>query len=239
MRAELKDLSQYVHEAALFDAGRGDCIDCQRCVNVCPTGIDIRDGLQMGCIGCGLCIDACDDVMAKIERPRGLIRFDVEGADQVRSVEQPTLQLFRPTSILYALLALFALAAMAVGIAAMDSVVLDVEPQRNPPFVQLSDGSVRNDFSVRLAHRLRHLNQVRISIDGLPGATLRLASSERSERVLAVPIGGSRQLADRMFITVSAGHAPAGRASVRVVFTDAETGSELGAVDTYFWGPSR
>ncbi len=239
LRGDLKDLSTLVGEATAFGGERGDCIDCLRCVNVCPTGIDIRDGLQMGCIGCGLCIDACDDVMTRIDRPTRLIRFDVEGSDRVRSVGEPSMRLLRPKSVLYGLLCLLAMAGMAFGVASMGSVVLDVEPQRNPPFVQLSDGSVRNDFNLRLAHRLRHLDHVRISTEGLTGASLRLATSSESEASIEVALAGSRQLSDKLLITAPAGHVPNGRAGLRVVFSDADTDATLGVVETYFWGPAR
>ncbi|QIG51969.1 cytochrome c oxidase accessory protein CcoG [Nordella sp. HKS 07] len=239
LRPELKDLSTLIREATSFDNARGDCIDCQRCVNVCPTGVDIRDGLQMGCIGCGLCIDACDDVMAKIERTSGLIRFDVEGSERAGSVKAGALRLLRAKSVLYASLCLAALGGIVFGIVSMSGIQLDVEPQRNPPFVQLSDGSVRNDFSLRLAHRLGRLERVQISSEGLPGASLRLASAETSDRVLVADLVGTRQLSDRLFITAPAGHAPQGRAAIRVVFADPDTGAELGAVDTYFWGPAQ
>lgn len=239
LRGELKDLATLVQDAMSFDVGRGDCIDCRRCVNVCPTGIDIRDGLQMGCIGCGLCVDACDDVMAKIDRPVGLIRFDVEGSEQARSARPPGLQLVRLKPILYAVLCLASLAGMTAGIVAMDSIILDVEPQRNPPFVQLSDGSIRNDFNLRLAHRLAHLDRVLIRSEGLPGASLRLASSERSDDVLDVELSTSRHFSDRLLVTAPAGQAPQGRSDLRVIFTDPASGAELGAVETYFWGPGR
>lgn len=239
LRPALKDLSTLISEATAFDGARGDCIDCQRCVSVCPTGIDIRDGLQMGCIGCGLCVDACDDVMTRIDRPSGLIRFDVEGSEHSGTIKRPAVRLLRPKSILYATLCLAALAGMGFGIVSMSNIQFDVEPQRNPPFVQLSDGSVRNDFSLRLAHRLAKLERVRISSEGLPGAGLRLASAEASDSAVVADLAVSRQLSDRLFITAPAGQAPAGRAAIRVVFIDPDTGAELGAVETYFWGPLR
>lgn len=239
LRPELNDLTALIREAASFEAGRGDCIDCMRCVNVCPTGVDIRDGLQMGCIGCGLCVDACNEVMAKIERPAGLIRFDVEGSDRAGSLKQEAVRLLRPKTLLYAMLCLFAFGSMAVGITRMESVLLDVEPQRNPPFVQLSDGSVRNDFSFRLAHRLPHLDRVVIRAEGLAGASLRFATGETGQETVALAMPGNRRISDRLFITAAPGKAPSGRASIRVIVSDAESGAILGEVETYFWGPAR
>lgn len=240
IRADLVDLSSLVREAATFDQGRGDCIDCHRCVSVCPTGVDIREGLQMGCIGCGLCIDACDEIMAKVDRPMGLIRFDVESSETQRSVNQPRMALLRPKSILYALFCLAALGGTAFGITSMDDVMVEVEPQRNPPFIQLSDGAVRNDYALRLAHRLGSLDRVRISSSGIAGAVLRLSSTDGAGSPdIETTIGEARQISDRLLVVVPAGHVPAGRSPLRIVFSDPETSAELGAVDTYFWGPGQ
>ncbi len=239
LREDLLGLTALVREASMFEGNRGDCIDCQRCVNVCPTGIDIRDGLQMGCIGCGLCVDACDDVMAKIERPAGLIRFDVEGSERHGSFEPPKVRMLRPKMLLYATLCAIALASIVIGTLRMQSVLLDVDPQRGQPFVQLSDGSVRNDFSVRLAHRLPELDRVTLHIDGLPGATLRFADSTAASETVEVAVPGNRRISDRLFVTAAPGTAPSGRTNVSIVVTDASNGARLGEVETYFWGPAR
>lgn len=239
LRPELNDVSALVREATSFDAGRGDCIDCLRCVNVCPTGVDIRDGLQMGCIGCGLCVDACNEVMARIGRPVGLIRFDVEGADQAGSFKQPIVRVIRPKTLLYAVLCLLALASIVLGIVRMESVLVDIDPQRGQPFVQLSDGSVRNDFSFRLAHRLPDLDRVAIRAEGLPGATLRFADAEAGHETVDIAMPGNRRISDRLFITAAPGQAPSGRASIRIVVSDPANGATLGDVETYFWGPAR
>ncbi len=239
LRPELDNLSALIREATSFDAGRGDCIDCLRCVNVCPTGIDIRDGLQMGCIGCGLCIDACDDVMTRIDRPAGLIRFDVEGSDRAGSLKQQKVSIVRPKTILYGVLCLLALGSMVVGISRMQSVLFDVDPQRNQPFVQLSDGSVRNDFGFRLAHRLPNLERVEIRAEGLAGATLRLGSEETGRETVEMAMPTDRRISERLFVTAAPGQAPSGRSDLRIIVSDAVSGETLGAVDTYFWGPAR
>jgi len=239
LRAELTHLDVLIKEATSLDAGRGDCIDCMRCVNVCPTGIDIRDGLQMGCIGCGLCVDACDDVMIKIERPTGLIRFDVEGTERSGSFTRSPLRIVRPKTILYGLLCFAALAAIVVGIVSMDSVLIDVEPQRGQPFVQLSDGSVRNDYSFRLAHRLPELGQVAIRAEGLAGVTLRFAATEIGHEVVNVSVPGGRRISDRLMVTAAPAEVPSGRAAIRIVVSDPLSGNVIGEVDTYFWGPAQ
>lgn len=239
LRSGLTDLAGLARQASQFEQTRGDCIDCLRCVNVCPTGIDIRDGLQMGCIGCGLCVDACDEVMTKIERPTGLIRFDVEGSETAGSFQAPQIRLVRPKMVLYALLCLGALGSIVFGTLNLKSVLVDIDPQRGQPFVQLSDGSVRNDFSFRLAHRLPSLSRVAIHVEGLPGATLRFPESDNSSEAVEIAMPESRRISDRLLITAAPGKTPSGRESIRLVVTDAESGATLGNVDTYFWGPGR
>src|SRR3546814_2196200 len=93
------------HKAGDSWDGRGDCVDCRACVNVCPTGIDIRDGLQLECIGCGLCIDACDEVMGKVGRPLRLIDFVSDVNVARRAGGQPTIRkLVRARTVIYAAL---------------------------------------------------------------------------------------------------------------------------------------
>lgn len=239
LRAELTSLDALLRAAESDDGTRGDCIDCQRCVNVCPTGIDIRDGLQMGCIGCGLCVDACDDIMTKIERPKGLIRFDVEGSESVGSIAPKRPSFVRPKTMLYGLLCLGALTAVVLGTLNMKSVLIDVEPQRGQPFVQLSDGSVRNDYSFRLAHRLATLDQVEIQVEGIDDVSVRFADGDPAENANELAVPASRRISDRLLLTSALGQAPSGRTNIRVIVSDTQSGDVLGAVETYFWGPDR
>lgn len=241
LRTDLVNLDALVREATQFDvSGRGDCIDCYRCVNVCPTGVDIREGLQMGCIGCGLCIDACNDVMAKVERPKGLIRFDTERSEGRHSAVAPKPNYLRPKSILYALLCLTSAGGVAFGIAVMPSVRADIDPVRNPPFIQLSDGSVRNDYEIRMAHRLPSLDGVVVTADGLPGAMVRLASQDvEAAPKIAAKMDETRQLSDRLMITVPHDQVPSSRTPLTVELRNEETGEVLSKLETYFWGPNR
>jgi len=223
--------------SATAEVIRGDCIDCTRCVTVCPTGVDIRHGLQMGCIGCGLCIDACDDVMTRIDRPAGLIRFDTESAEARRSFTPARITWLRPKAMLFATACLLALGGIGYGMSHLASVTIDMDPQRNPPFVRLTDGSVRNDYVFRLAHRRGHLPAVTLSVEGLPAATLRAGSHEGAgAATLTLPVDGDRTAGDRLLITVPKGSVPSGRTPVTFVFTDPATGERIGAVDSYFWG---
>lgn len=223
-----------------FPSLRGDCIDCTRCVTVCPTGVDIRRGLQMGCIGCGLCIDACNEVMVKLDRPEGLIRFDVESAPLRPLLAPPRVDWLRPKALAFGLAALLALGFSGYGMATLPPVSAHAEPQRNPPFVQLSDGSVRNDYALRLAHRRAGLAEVALRVEGLEGAQLRLGTQEGAPApMLRIAIGPDRSLDERLLVQLPRADVPSGRHDIAIVLTDPDSGAELARLPSYFWGPER
>src|SRR5262249_43550234 len=146
-----------VKKAALLrqqGAPAGDCIDCLQCVHVCPTGVDIRGGPNLGCIQCGLCIDACDAVMTKIGRPTRLIAYDTDLNIKRRLEGKPNA--FRPlrtrTLVYTGVIALVG-AIMLYTLIARSTVHLDVIHDRNPIFVKLSDGAVRNAYTVRVLNK--------------------------------------------------------------------------------------
>ncbi len=128
----------------------GDCIDCNLCVAVCPTGVDIRKGQQFGCITCGLCIDACDSVMEKIKKPKGLIRY----ASLAEFAGKPFVPLYkRPRVIVYSSIMVFAAAAMIWGLATMSPLDVKVLHERAPLFVQMSDRSIQNKYYVKVVNK--------------------------------------------------------------------------------------
>ena len=137
----------------------GDCIDCNACVAVCPMGIDIRDGQQMECITCGLCIDACDEMMVKVGKERGLIDYlalERRGRTSAPATQKVpvTKHLFRPRTILY--VSLWALVGVGLTVArvrASGKVDVTVRPVRNPTYVTLSDGAIRNTYDVGVRNR--------------------------------------------------------------------------------------
>jgi cytochrome c oxidase accessory protein FixG len=175
--------------------GRGDCIDCTACVTVCPMGIDIRNGSQMECIQCALCIDACNEIMDRVERPRGLIAYDT-----FRNLESPApaarvpLRLVRPRTLVYS--ALIMLVAGVMLTAWLHRAVLEVNVlhDRNPMFVQLSDGSLRNGFTVKILNKQHEARNFRLAIDGLEGARLQIVGLEGAEPVVHVVTDDLRAL---------------------------------------------
>jgi len=164
--------------------GRGDCIDCHQCVAVCPQGIDIRDGDQLECIDCALCIDACDEIMKKIGRPTGLIAYDTSINVERRSrKEKARIRLVRPRTVLYAVLILSVGALMLYQLLHRQTLGLDVIRDRNPPFVRLSTGEIRNNYAVKILNMAPRVRHVAIRIEGLPGAHLQGADAQ--DRILA------------------------------------------------------
>jgi len=153
--------------------GRGHCIDCRQCVAVCPTGIDIRDGLQLECIGCGLCIDACNEVMDKVGLPRSLITFDTEYNQTLRAAGKPPVyRLVRPRTIIYVVLIVLIASVMLWSLAARSTVDLNVLHERNPLFVTLSDGGIRNGYTIKILNKLREARDFTLTLDGPPAARM-------------------------------------------------------------------
>jgi cytochrome c oxidase accessory protein FixG len=134
--------------------GRGDCIDCNQCVVVCPMGIDIRGGAQLECIHCALCIDACDDIMRKVGRPTGLIAYDTDRAVSARA-QGGTVKysLLRPRTILYSVLIVLISTLILWGYGAKSTYEFSVLKDRSPPFIRLSDGRVRNGYTLKLVNK--------------------------------------------------------------------------------------
>ncbi len=182
--------------------GRGDCIDCYQCVAVCPTGIDIRNGPQLECIQCALCIDACDAVMDKVGRPRGLIAYDTfRNIDAAQHGTKAPPRLIRPRTMLYSALIALVLGIMALGL--MNKTVLEtnVMRDRNPLFIQLSDGSIRNRYTVKILNKQYESRTFALSTAGLANAQLELVGFEgQSTPEITVPASDLREL--RVHVTV-------------------------------------
>ncbi|WP_342363993.1 cytochrome c oxidase accessory protein CcoG [Terrarubrum flagellatum] len=163
--------------SALRAAGElaGDCVDCNQCVVVCPTGVDIREGLQLGCIQCGLCIDACDNVMSKLRRPTALIGYDTDENCQRRSEGlAPQYRIVRARTILYGLLVLGVGLGILAALSMRSFTGLSALHDRNPLHVQLSDGSIRNGYTLRILNKRSYARRFRISVEGLSGARLEI-----------------------------------------------------------------
>ena len=158
--------------------GRGHCIDCTACVQVCPVGIDIRDGLQMECIACGLCVDACNNIMDKVDLPRGLIRYDTTHNQDARRESLGTVQekprFLRPRTFWYMAILSIVGGIMLFGLTNRAPLEMHVQHDRNPLFVTLSDGTIRNGYNINILNKTHEDRTYSLSIRGIEGATLRV-----------------------------------------------------------------
>ena len=217
--------SRHLKKLTQDDAQVGDCIDCNACVAVCPMGIDIRDGQQLECITCALCIDACDQVMAKIDRPRGLISYATlqdyadnmslaslaDGTIDQSKVRQPETEskirkttlrsILRPRTMIY--FAIWALigVVMTISVSTRGRLELNVLHERNPLYVTLSDGRVRNGYTVKILNMMPEPRRIRLSIEGLPGGVMILPSAkDLPATVLTFDVQPDRLFSQSLFV---------------------------------------
>ena len=232
----------------------GDCVDCQACVNVCPTGIDIRDGQQLECIGCGLCIDACDDIMGRLNRPKGLIAFEtlanLAASTAATKPMKPCAsrvsvgmdvrrmpRFIRPRTLLYAAM-LGGVAAVMLGAYVLrQTVTLSVLRDRAPLFVRLSDGAVRNGYTLKIANKDRDVAELTLVLDS--AVPLRMQVQESVEtgsngfRVTTRPDGITQW---RVLVTQATGHQHRESTPVTFRLLDAR-GRTVTSAQSVFLGP--
>jgi cytochrome c oxidase accessory protein FixG len=152
------------------DRTTGDCVDCKQCIAVCPTGVDIRHGQQEGCIMCALCIDACDEVMEKIGRPTGLIRY--ESYESLETNKKPLPLYKRPRVWVYSVIMSLALAGIAYGLTSLAPLEIKVIHDRQPLYVLQSDGSIQNKYTIKILNKMTSDIPVTLSVEGVDGLVL-------------------------------------------------------------------
>ncbi len=218
---------------------RGHCVDCHQCVNVCPTGIDIRDGIQLECIGCGLCADACDTVMDKLNLPRGLIGFDTERRQEQRAKGRPlTYRLIRPRTILYAMLMVGVAGIMLFALLTRSSESLTVLHDRTL-FVQLSDGSIRNGYTVRVLNKERQDRRFSLTVAEVEGAQLRVVGSDGDPAPAATLTGKPDGVSSyQVYVRVPRAALKGAETPIRFVLVDSVTGARTER-NASFKGPAR
>ncbi|MBS9717404.1 cytochrome c oxidase accessory protein CcoG [Pseudohalocynthiibacter aestuariivivens] len=215
----------------------GDCIDCMACVNVCPVGIDIRDGQQLECITCALCIDACDDIMEKIGKPRGLIDYMAlkdEAAERAGGKPVSVWKhVFRPRTIMYTSLWSAVGFALLFALFIQSDIDMTVAPVRNPTFVTLSDGSIRNTYDVRL--RNKHGDDRPFHVSLTSDSVLQISLEGADELLVTVPADDTKL--QRVYVTAPAGSdaSSVGRTDLRLWIEDMTNGDRAYS-DTVFNG---
>jgi len=166
------------------EIGLGDCVDCRMCVQVCPTGIDIRDGLQYECIACAACIDACDQIMDKMNYPRGLIRYSTETA-----LHNQPYRLVRPRTMVYSVILTLLVAALASSMIARQPVILDVIRDRNTLYRDVGRRGIENNYTLRVVNKRNVEREYELSVRGMDGLEIQTETrfTVPSESVFTLP----------------------------------------------------
>ncbi len=218
----------------------GDCVDCGQCLHVCPTGVDIRKGLQLDCIQCGLGIDACDAVMEKVGKPTGLIAYDTDENIQRRSEGKETrVEIVRPRTIIYVIIIALVTGIMSYALYSRNYSGLSVVHDRNPIFVVQNDGSVRNGYAIRVSNKRTSPRDFVLTVDGMPqgtridviGATLR---DDAGAPVVSVGPDQSREMRVLLYAPPNAGLGTSTPITFRIGSTMGEREAET---SDYFRGP--
>ena len=210
--------------------GLGDCVDCGICVQVCPTGIDIRNGLQNECIGCAACIDACDQVMDKMNYPRGLIRYSTENAVSMRYTPMDIVRrAARPRVIIYTAIMVLLTLATAWSLATRIPLKVNVLKDRNVLSREADDGSIENTYRLQIMNTGDRTRTFRISIGGIDG--IRLAGDNE------VTVAGGEIGTQTAVVKADAGATGSGATTITFGIADVADTSVSVTEHSKFWMP--
>jgi len=202
----------------------GDCIDCTICVQVCPTGIDIRNGLQYECIACGACVDACDGVMDRLGYPRGLVRYTTQNA-----VDGRPSRVLRPRVFVYGFLLFAIFVGWLWGIGQRDSLHVDVLRDRNALYRVAADGFIENSYTIKLGNRSRELRRFELRLLDV--------GFELLEQPISIEVGAAEVAAPAVTVRASAERAR-GVHQLQLQVESLDPPKELQQVEIRFIGPS-
>ncbi|MCB2058329.1 MAG: cytochrome c oxidase accessory protein CcoG [Novosphingobium sp.] len=213
----------------------GDCVDCDQCVAVCPTGYDIRNGPDIRCITCALCIDACDKVMTQLGRPRGLIDYaTLEDCASERAGGTPrpiTKALFHTRTLIYTAVWGAIGLGLLFALGSRSRIDIAVQKDRNPPFSQQSNGDIRNDYTVKLRNMEARPRPMEVTIEGLPGGMMWTDDLPRDKaaRSLTVTVAADQVDPLRVYVVAPEGTAPQ-KFNFVLKAKDAEGGGDVSEV---------
>jgi cytochrome c oxidase accessory protein FixG len=187
----------------------GDCVDCGICVQVCPTGIDIREGLQYECIACAACIDACDEVMDKVGYPRGLIRYSTENAMEKHYVARDILgHLARPRTLLYSAILLVIVLITAWSLTTRIPLKVDILRDRSSLYQEAEDERIENIFTLRVMNTDESAHRYTLSVSGIEGIDI------VGDRVVEVPAASNKNI----LVVASVKDGSAAKGSNKILF---------------------
>ncbi len=176
--------------------GLGDCVDCSICVQVCPTGIDIRDGLQYMCIGCGACVDACNEVMSKLEYPTGLVRYTSERALQEKLTTKGIRRhVLRPRVFIYSALMLLLVSVFIGALATRTTLRVDVIRDRGMLGREVAGGLIENVYRLQMLNASEDPLHLTLSVEGAPGLALKIVDGTVSSTTLEMTSASNRIVA--------------------------------------------
>lgn len=200
--------------------GLGSCIDCSICVQVCPTGIDIRNGLQYECIGCGACIDACDDVMDKMGYAKGLIKYTTQnGMDNRWNRQQMFARLLRPRVLIYSTILLIMVVGMGVGIYFKPDFRLDVLRDRSVMARYTNDGNIENVYNLKLENETESVRDYELKVTGLPALAIHFSDNNSQQLKALKPFEKRNVIVE---VQVPDGETRAGSHKILFELTDIE-----------------
>lgn len=216
------------------DSNAGDCIDCGECVRVCPMGIDIRDGQQYQCTTCAACIDACDQVMDRIKKPRGLVRYT-----SLTALQGGITHLLRPRVAVYGVILLAGLAAMLGYLILRNPLDLNVIRHRSPLYIMQSDGAVQNNYTLRLLNLTKQEQSYRLSQTGLDKAQLTLSGVDRVDEQghPILTVGPGDVLPYTLFVRQAYDAGKSGRQDVTFTLTALDPSGGTDHYDSVFMRP--
>jgi cytochrome c oxidase accessory protein FixG len=193
----------------------GDCIDCSMCVQVCPTGIDIRKGLQYECIGCAACVDACNSVMDKIGAPRGLVRYWTDHAMKFRwSTDQILRHTFRPRVVIYSVVLLVIVSVFFGTLLTRTPLKMDVIRDRGSMGREIEDGMIENVYRLQIMNTEEGAHRYRISVSGIEGIAV--------QGVTEVSLASTESRGVPVNIRIPAGVGEKGSNKIQITLTDVD-----------------
>ena len=244
-RGEPRGSLKKSQKLAVAGQATGDCIDCNQCVWVCPTGTDIRLGMQLSCINCGLCIDACDNIMHKVGKPKGLIAFDTDlNIERRLKGEKNRFKLVRPRTLVYLFAIILSIALMGWALATRTITGINVLHDRNPIYVEEGDGSIRNAFTVRMLNMERRDRRFALEVSGPKGVAISKVSEgvflfkKSASGVFIVNVGPDTTRELRVLVVLPPGNSKIESEPLVFMARDLDTGEKLSRSD-FFRGPGK
>ncbi len=222
-------------------SGRGHCVDCKMCVQVCPTGIDIRNGSQLACIGCALCVDACNSVMDRLGLPRGLISYDSVYNQQARSVGDTSTRtkILRPRVFVYVAVISLVASVMTYTLATRKTYDINVLHERAPVYVEIAGNRIRNGYTVKILNMVRAEGHYRLTLEGLEPATMAVIGVDGEDlKAVELTVPADSVGTFRIFVTAPRASLKDKKTDLTLAVANLDTGKVV-RHENFFAGPDQ